>query len=372
MENAIWKNKNLTASDVANKFDLEHEIKRASRRKELLCPDKGCKSPIVRYCHGEIKGAYFAHLTNDKCDYADFDKKDTTVFRLLRLKLYKHFSAFGYTVKTEQKILEHHYSQLFFELPNGNKIVLELGSKLTSADIIDKLTENYDRIGVGIRWLVVDDANYVRKENELFYLKRYLANKSNHKEYIIINKEGTTISQSRWDSNEYEYNGRHIDVRGFGDFYTETGNLNSLTFDDGELTIKGFHDRYCQWLQRKKQNVEDTITKIKESKKIAERKFQETNIQSLRPLIMPTRKTGYRYAPKTSEQVLSSYEKRKAEIIGRMDQQEEQVRDSFDIRWIKCEICGKIGEDAEFSSYGGVGHLNLGVCSNCMHKNRNK
>lgn len=87
MGNAVWRDRNLIASDVANEFELERVIRKASGRKELICPDKRCKSPIVRYCHGEIRGAYFAHLTNDKCDYADFDKNDTTVFRLLRLKL---------------------------------------------------------------------------------------------------------------------------------------------------------------------------------------------------------------------------------------------------------------------------------------------
>lgn len=65
MENAIWKNENLIAQDVADEFELEREVRKASGRKELRCPDGGCKCPIVRYCHGEVKGAYFAHLTND-------------------------------------------------------------------------------------------------------------------------------------------------------------------------------------------------------------------------------------------------------------------------------------------------------------------
>lgn len=68
--------------------------------------------------------------------------------------------------------------------------------------------------------------------------------------------------------------------------------------------------------------------------------------------------------------IIKSYEERKAEIIGRMGQQDQQVRDSTDRRWIKCEICGKIGEDSEFNNYGGTGHLNLGECSECARKQR--
>lgn len=370
MENAVWKDEKLIASDVANEFELERVIRKASGRRELLCPDKGCKSPIVRYCHGEIKGAYFAHLTNDQCDYADFDKNDTTVFRLLRMKLREHFSKLGYMIKSEQKVLEHHYTQLFFELSDGDKIALELGSNLTTAILIDKLTEDYKNIGVGIRWLVVSDTNYANKENELFYLKRYLVNKSTYHEYIIINKDGTTVSQSRWDCNKYEYNGQCIYLKEFKDFYTEDGDLNSLILNDKELTIVGFSDRYCLWLQHKKRAVENEINKIKErEKRLAERKFEETKVINQR-YIFPIIHKIEQYAPKQKDYTLSSYEKRKSEIINRMNQQEEQVRDSADIRWIKCEICGKIGEDAEFSNYGGEGHLNLGVCCDCTRKNR--
>lgn len=53
--------------------------------------------------------------------------------------------------------------------------------------------------------------------------------------------------------------------------------------------------------------------------------------------------------------------KRKADF----EQQETQVRDLEGNRWIKCEFCGKIAMDSEFSSYGGPGHINLGTCKVC-------
>lgn len=49
--------------------------------------------------------------------------------------------------------------------------------------------------------------------------------------------------------------------------------------------------------------------------------------------------------------------------------QETQIRDSFGNRWIKCEICGKIAKEEEFSIYGGDGHINLGKCSKCSKNN---
>ena len=54
-----------------------------------------------------------------------------------------------------------------------------------------------------------------------------------------------------------------------------------------------------------------------------------------------------------------------------LNQQETLVKDQYGNRWIKCEFCGKMGKDSEFSSYGGaIGiHLNLGTCKECAVNN---
>ncbi|MDD6155412.1 MAG: topoisomerase DNA-binding C4 zinc finger domain-containing protein [Lachnospiraceae bacterium] len=61
----------------------------------------------------------------------------------------------------------------------------------------------------------------------------------------------------------------------------------------------------------------------------------------------------------------------KRSLEERLNQQETQVRDAYGNRWIKCEFCGKIAKDSEFSSYGGaIGvHLNLGTCKECSAHN---
>ncbi|MDD2959652.1 MAG: DNA topoisomerase I [Lachnospiraceae bacterium] len=50
-------------------------------------------------------------------------------------------------------------------------------------------------------------------------------------------------------------------------------------------------------------------------------------------------------------------------------QQETQVRDGEGNRWIKCDYCGKIAKENEFVSYGGKGHINLGICKECSANN---
>lgn len=58
------------------------------------------------------------------------------------------------------------------------------------------------------------------------------------------------------------------------------------------------------------------------------------------------------------------------EVKDRFTQQEERIVDSCGRRWIKCEECGAIKQDQDFSSYGGLGRVNLGICSECSRKHR--
>ncbi len=54
-----------------------------------------------------------------------------------------------------------------------------------------------------------------------------------------------------------------------------------------------------------------------------------------------------------------------------LNQQETPVRDTYGNRWIRCEYCGKIAKESEFSSYRGAKgvHMNLGTCKECAANN---
>lgn len=55
----------------------------------------------------------------------------------------------------------------------------------------------------------------------------------------------------------------------------------------------------------------------------------------------------------------------KAAVANNFENQETQIRDADGNRWVKCEFCGKIAMEKEFSSYGGAGRVNLGTCYDC-------
>jgi hypothetical protein len=49
-------------------------------------------------------------------------------------------------------------------------------------------------------------------------------------------------------------------------------------------------------------------------------------------------------------------------------QQNQPIIDSTGKRWVQCEICGAIKQTDEFAQYGGMNHINLGICFECNRK----
>lgn len=64
------------------------------------------------------------------------------------------------------------------------------------------------------------------------------------------------------------------------------------------------------------------------------------------------------------------YQIRKNSIINEIDQQEKPVIDASGIRWFRCSICGSVKPRESFVSYGGMNHMNLGVCYKCRNKGK--
>ena len=56
------------------------------------------------------------------------------------------------------------------------------------------------------------------------------------------------------------------------------------------------------------------------------------------------------------------------EILQIIDQQDHKALDSFGRRWVRCEECGEVKLEKDFSSYGGANHINLGICLDCARK----
>lgn len=383
MQNALWNNKKIIAAEIALNYTVEKEIRKASGRKELKCPDPECQNSTVRYCHGEIKDAFFAHLNNEECDYAKFDRNDTNQMRTLRCILYEHFKGKGYNVRMEVKILDHHYSHLLFEMVDGTKIAVEVGTKSISANRADSLRNQYNSKGVSLKWLVLDNSDIAVNEKHTFFMKRHLLNESVNRDLIVIDPEGKRITQHKADFNKYIYNGYPIKSENYPETYSESSSVDKLDFENNELTIPGFHERYQAWLEKKQNAFKRKIEALDRDKKIRDEQLRVALENERKKL--PIHEAYEQLTPKEvkiSDSVseirnqkrtrgissADTYEKRRADVLPKLSQQEFQVKDSLGYRWIKCEICGVVDTDDKFVSYGGLHHVNLGVCYSCRDK----
>lgn len=377
MENALWNGQLYTAAEVAESYELEKSIRKASGRKELKCPDVDCPSPILRYCHGEIKSAFFAHLDNCACDYAEFDKENTHLMRKVKRIIYDSFIAQGYDVQLEVKLLPRHYTHLLFNLLSGKRIAVELGTQRTTANRIDYLSAQYAAIGIDVKWIVISNFQTPVKENETFFIKRYILNESKRKDILVLNWDGSEITQYVVDPNKYLYRGNPLHSDNYPDIYSETADLSELILDNEELTIRGFHSRYDEWLVRKRAAFEKRMAQLAAETALREKRMRERQEEYERHRREMTSKEvtvpsyndnspNITYKPSTSTSM--SYEARRESILSRMDQQVSQVRDSTGARWIRCELCGSVETDDKFWSYGGANHVNLGTCYKCGKK----
>ena len=72
--------------------------------------------------------------------------------------------------------------------------------------------------------------------------------------------------------------------------------------------------------------------------------------------------------PAVATRVKDEYLKRRDSVKHLFVQQETQILDNTGQRWVRCEICGCIKEDREFTDYGGKGRVNSGQCASCLDR----
>ena len=256
MENALWNEKLITAAKISSDYYLEKQIRMASGRKELFCPDPDCKNSVLRYCHGEKKEAYFAYLNNVDCDYAKFDKENSSVLKKIKKLLYEHFVGLGYDVNFEVKLLKHHYTHLLITKTDGKQIAIELGTQRLSANKLENLTRKYNEAGVSVCWIVVSELNFALKENQTYFIKRYSLNESRSKTLITISFDGQTVAQYKLDQNQYVLNGRVVVSENYPDVFMKTSSINNLVFIEDELTLCDFDKEFDEFIVRKRNAFE--------------------------------------------------------------------------------------------------------------------
>ena len=343
MERAIWKNKEYYAVGVATNKALEDMVRRVSG-KELICPDPDCNSKILRYCHGD-KLNYFAHLHAGNCAYGEFDRLKTKLIKKIQRLLYNHFKSRGYDVALDRRIDKRHYVHILLS-NQENQIALGIGTQNTLWEQVEEIEKSCKEAHVKLQWIVVSDNSNHSRETELSYLKRHSLNLS---DLIIINRNGTTVTQLRWDTATYPENNPTIQYK---EIYSEQGELDSLLLYGDSVGLLKFNERYLKWLSEKHAYVQTITTKTDEKndsdKVVVEKTLSEMD-KWFRPQVVEEEcefDVPKEIGIKLRKQLGPIYYNGK--------------------QWLLCKCCTKVKPISEFSSKGR--NESMGCCLRCCFK----
>ena len=346
MDKAFLNEVIVSTYEISLDYELEKVVRAHSRNKRISCVDPHFKNPVLRYCHGDKKEAYFAHLANTDCDYCRFDKNDTPPFRELRIKLFHHFSSLGYKVETEYKLLERHYSPVFCSKENES-FVIEMGDSKTTMGYVERILQEYSSKRMPVKWLVVGEQNLLLKENGVSFLKRFLLNESKNNDFILV--DGNEIIQYRLDKKNYP-------LSDYQEIYFEKADFQDLCVVDGGLSIKGFDSKFALWQNQKEITISQELARRQalreeqERQAIIRRQAEQERLAAIRKQTEQERLAQSTTHQKTQTAITEKHIP-------------DAPRVTYGTRIYTCTGCGKKAGNDEFYMTQG----NTGTCWECLY-----
>lgn len=368
MEYAIWKGKRISASVIAEDCKIENTIRDASRNKELQCVDPDCKQPLIKYCHGDVRGAYFAHVNDGSCDYGAFDQATTQAVRLIQKKLYEHFKGLGYDVQQEVKIFSHHYTHLLVSFSDGDRLAIEIGTQKTTKATADMLAKKYRENRIMFQWVIIGNPEEKVEEKHVCFIKRQQLNEAANGDLFIIDSSGAKVAQARFYNEPYIYKGRTMEkIVSQG-----TAAIENLIISEKSLVILDANNQFEERISQKRVQFQQEVDKELEAAESAQKQYgrrwkrlfdcsRNRSYSSERPPVK--QKQGQK--PIAG---LKTYAECRAEVYPKLRQNREEVRDSYNQLWFKCVKCGRVAPNEEFSECGGEYGPARGICWDCIRR----
>lgn len=283
MEKALWKGKEIIASEVAKSFEMERAVRKASGRKELICPDENCQDRILEYCRGERRQAYFRHSNNVHCAYDKYDKDTDAVTKTIKRTLFAYFKDRGYDVKMDEKLIEGHYTHLV--LRHDNKpYAIQIISSFSTANRIDDFFYKYKEKALPVFWIVIDtgSADIDISEAEMNYAKRFSINETDNNTIIAVDFKCEYVTIYRMDTNEYLYNREIVYLHNYPSIFRKKYPISELQFIDGKLTVPSFDIAFQSYLvdkhavfEKKKHEMKDRENQRKEQEAQRQKELDE-------------------------------------------------------------------------------------------------
>lgn len=383
MQKAIWNGKIIYAYRVAEDYDEEKLIRKASERGEIMCPDENCPHRIYKYCNGDKKSPYFAHRENADCDYTKFEK-NFGIMENLTLQLAKILENNGFIVKIHEKVFKGHITYIMAWKEGETPVAIDFITHKKGVEDIEGWANSYENLNIPYSFIVADKNLDINSEKNTFFAKRYSLNETQNKYLLIISWEGNTITQIAMDRGEYIYKEQQCpfpdELRDI--YYKETTDSRDITIEDYQITIAGFSERFADWRNKRLSFFEDWKDDYeKQLLEEAEREKREREEEALRAKHAEEARKKAEEEATLKAQIAK--EKAKAErerafdifndhLSEKLDESDVALIDPDGAAWLKCRECGLIGNPVDFiSEYNGSKLRNPGICKKCL-KNKDE
>ena len=130
--------------------------------------------------------------------------------------------------------------------------------------------------------------------------------------------------------------------------------------------------------EERKRRIEESKRREEEYKAAEARRRAEAN-EKIRQFYLKLQEEEEKKKQRQSEEALKIVreEAEKQRILDTLQEKveskidsyiDEQYIDPFGQRWFKCECCGKVAKEKEFSTYGGLHKAARGLCRDCIKK----
>ncbi len=296
MQSALWNGKRIYAWNVAEDYAFEKEVRLASSRKELRCKDKDCTHPVLRYCNGDKKEPYFAHLDASDCDYSKFERT-FGVMENLTARLAQILQKNGYDVDVQVKLFKGHITYIVAWKAGETPVAIDFITHMKGVEDIEGWAKSYQENHIPYTFIVADRKLDITSERNTFFAKRYSLNETANNYLVVISWGGEAVTQTAMDRNDYHYKGRSCQFpEGMGIYFFEGTKADVLTLENGQITIPGFTNRFESWLSDKERFFENwkkeidrqeeaaRLKKEEEERQAAERKKEQERLAELRRL----------------------------------------------------------------------------------------
>ena len=252
METALYEGKRLYACDVAASYETEKEIRVASSEKRLFCPDAHCGAPLI-YKHGDIRDAYFSHPHGAAgCRYDEYDRGSSEAVKSVRRKLCEHFRKLGCNVEMDVMLVSGRYTPLCVTGSDGRRYAIEVNSTAKSVKNIILSQLDYDRAGIPMRRVIVDDPTRALTEDGTYFIKRFELNESPDGIAVVVDTTVRGAAIYKLDRNEYKYKGFDYPAVSRENVFAYSCPVSGIYFLDGSFTAEGFEDAFSKWQSEKK------------------------------------------------------------------------------------------------------------------------